>query len=484
MDQFKNYNKSCIISHIGDKECSFHGQIRVIENHRVLVEILDVQRDIYLYMKNKNNILLYLKADQEYITIKDFMIRKRESQLDKDLLNPLFKIEIEALNVCYGNSWCAEDLETFVFDGFSCDITEGIELLGLTPYEEVEVPVSLGDVININIRGRYKIIETKSGFSYAVFPDFSKQGIDLHFGTKHKIMYWSKEKMEIAEVKQKINDMLLFFETLSGELITTTQVNLLNESEKFDYIGNCNFPKNELNVFKKNTFDSRWFVGERLFKVSDFDTDLDDALEKFNILIRNKNLAFNAYKQILLDEDVGIATTNKFLKVMQVIEGIERNDVNTEEQEKFDTHKAEILKNIKSEEDRKFIEKYCTNNGDNFFKCLQKITKNAVKNLSGLSNKELGECHTYTLLQNIKNDRDAYTHASHILTPILSVDELSWVTCCYKTFFRIEILLELGLDVQTIRNRFSYDRFFVDCYDKLFNLKIKKEEVLQQQDFM
>ena len=47
-------------------------------------------------------------------------------------------------------------------------------------------------------------------------------------------------------------------------------------------------------------------------------------------------MAFDSYNQVLLDVDVEISTTNKFLKVMQIIEGMERNDISEEEQKKFD----------------------------------------------------------------------------------------------------------------------------------------------------
>ena len=270
--------------------------------------------------------------------------------------------------------------------------------------------------------------------------------------------------------------MILFLEILSGELISTTQVTLFKDEINFDYLGNCNFPKDNLIVFSRNKLDGRSFIRESLFKVSDFATLLDDAAHKFCILVKCKKLAFDSYKQVLLDDDVGISTTNKFLKIMQMIEGMERSDVNEEEQRKFDKQKEDILCNLSSEEDKKFIEKYCTNNGDNFSKCIQKITKKAIMSLSGLSNNEFRECHTHTLLCNIKNDRDVYTHASHTKNPILSIDEIYWIIVCYKVFFRVEVLLELGMDISLIRKRFSRDRYFVASYSKLFNLKIKPEE--------
>ena len=76
--------------------------------------------------------------------------------------------------------------------------------------------------------------------------------------------------MGIDSIKENIYNMILFLEILSGELITTTQVILFKNDKQFDYLGNCNFLKENLVIFNKNNFDSRSFIRESIFKVSDF----------------------------------------------------------------------------------------------------------------------------------------------------------------------------------------------------------------------
>ena len=44
MDNYKNYCKSCTVTRIGDFQCSYQGQIRVLENFRVNIEIFNVER--------------------------------------------------------------------------------------------------------------------------------------------------------------------------------------------------------------------------------------------------------------------------------------------------------------------------------------------------------------------------------------------------------------------------------------------------------
>lgn len=105
---------------------------------------------------------------------------------------------------------------------------------------------------------------------------------------------------------------------------------------------------------------------------------------------------------MLLDDNVGISTTNKFLKTMQIVEGMERTDVDEERQIIFEKKKETIIGKLEDLEDKEFVRKYCRNNGDNFSKCLQKITKRVMKAFSEISNKEFREYHN--LLKNMLFD--------------------------------------------------------------------------------
>ena len=105
---------------------------------------------------------------------------------------------------------------------------------------------------------------------------------------------------------------------------------------------------------------------------------------------------------MLLDDNVGISTTNKFLKTMQIVEGMERTDVDEERQIIFEKKKETIIGKLEDLEDKELARKYCRNNGDNFSKCLQKITKRVMKAFSEISNKEFREYHN--LLKNMLFD--------------------------------------------------------------------------------
>lgn len=484
MDNYKNYCKSCTVTRIGDFQCSYQGQISVSEDFRVYVEILNIEREICLQIEKRENLFLCIQTDDKLITAKNLYIRKVESKLKgKNIENPCFSFNmlIEAVDVCWGNIWCADDIGEFLFDSFICNITDGEELIGLTPYEEIDDMMFYKSELEIDIKAHYKVINTHSGFSFQAYPNIERSGTDLKFGVKSLIRCQSKTMMSLEMIKQKICNLILLLEILCGELVTTTHVELSQKNESYDYLGNCNVPIEKLSIFNKNSIDSRSFIRKCLFKVSDLESFMNEAIEKFCCLIKSKELAFEAYKQVLLDDNVGISTTNKFLKTMQIVEGMERDDVDEERQTIFEQEKEAIIEKLKNLEDKEFVRKYCRNNGDNFCKCLQKMTKRVMKALSGISNKEFRKY--FDLLDNIKNDRDVYTHASHTRNPILSSDETEWVIYCYNVFFRVEVLSEIGVDIQLIRKRLSYDRYFVAVYDKLFNLKIKPEEQLNTGEY-
>lgn len=46
-------------------------------------------------------------------------------------------------------------------------------------------------------------------------------------------------------------------------------------------------------------------------------------------------------------------------------------------------------------------------------------------------------------IKDIINDRNAYTHASKELKPVMNIEQLEIVNCCYKEFYRIRVLKKL-----------------------------------------
>lgn len=118
---------------------------------------------------------------------------------------------------------------------------------------------------------------------------------------------------------------------IKGEIITIEDVYLRHGEHSIKTVGLCNFPKNKLNALQSN-FDTRSYLRKSIFKISDFEDGIGSAITAFYEIQNECMLACEAYKQILLDEEIKISTYNKFLKVMQVVEGFQRAKINESEE--------------------------------------------------------------------------------------------------------------------------------------------------------
>ncbi len=76
MRTFKDYKENCVVTRIGQQICSYQGQICVLENYRVVVEIMDVPREECVQIREMENAILCLKADNKQVTARNFMFRE------------------------------------------------------------------------------------------------------------------------------------------------------------------------------------------------------------------------------------------------------------------------------------------------------------------------------------------------------------------------------------------------------------------------
>ena len=51
MKAFKNYKESCLVTYIDKYACSYQGQISVLENYRVIIEIEDTPREMCIQIQ-------------------------------------------------------------------------------------------------------------------------------------------------------------------------------------------------------------------------------------------------------------------------------------------------------------------------------------------------------------------------------------------------------------------------------------------------
>jgi hypothetical protein len=472
MKKYKGYKKSCNVLKIEDVACDINGFISIEDNYRIFFEIMNLSKEQLLMLKDERAKFLYAKTDDNYITATALHMQHSNYKHNTENTEGVISAMIEAENAFFGNEFIEVDQNDIFFEGFTCKVTDSNEIIGITPYESLE------DEIRINTEGFFKVtakiktIGNLNGLSFFTYPHIYREETEIRLGYQSVIQYQVETTSSLDEIKDKLHDILLLFKILSGEYVSTTSVTLFHKTKSYDFLGNCNFPKYDLLLFKNNTFDTRYYLRKALFKISDF-KDIDKLYKEWEKIIQNNKLAFMSYRELLLDEEMKIFSANKFLKVMQIIEGIEREDVSEEENSKFNQHKEMIIEMLTDKGDKEFIRQWCIyNKGDNFRKCLKRFIYFGLKTLSRLSNTQC-EKYSKNIIDSIKNDRDTYTHASHYSHPILSDDTLSDIVYVFRVFFRLRILIMLGIDDELIRNRLSFDRSFVRHYHKLFNLKIE-----------
>lgn len=467
MKQLLNYCKSCTIEQIGEVKCSIAGLIRVSENYSVRIETKELSRELYRQMEHNDNDIIYLKTDDQHVTVMGYWVIEKHAT---GVENVVFSITCEAKKSFWGNQYCI--IEENCFEDFSLQVTEGIELIGLTPYGELDTKDTLFHISSaIHIDTHVRQIGKKDGFSCFVAPIIQRIGTDIRLGIQYGINFSQEWTLSISNIEEKIHSLILLLEMLCGERISTTRIQVRQGKEIYKYLGQPMIPKERLNTFDREHFDFCGYVRKKIFKLSDFCQDIDEVISHFEELYIEDRVAFEAYQQLMMDEELQIFTVNNFLKAMQMVEGIKRVGDRRKAYKKFKKIRDSIVEKLVDEDDKKFIKNYCDDHGEGFRECLDRITNNCFMLLSDTDNSNCTD-----IITNIKKDRDVYTHASHKNVPLLSQEDLWGITYCFEAFFRIEVLIQLGLSKELIRKRFSYDRMFVEYYKSLFGQTIKAED--------
>lgn len=469
MEIERNGTYTCKIVGINTEETDYLGTLTVDEEYTIRIEVKEVERKCFDKIKDVPYVNIVVKWEGKYVTIADCQLIEKEFRGGPNNAKIYLKYISSLLLVDY--LWTPP--QEIQFSGFSCSITEITELLGNYPYE-IDYNQLLFPNLECYVKGNVVSKKVGHGFSYFVAPSIMYETDGLHVAMYGKIQYSGGREQNVSELRGILHRICLFFEILSGEIITVNEIIFEQDGNCVKAVGLCNFPKDTLRGLQ-SSFDSRKYLRKSIFKVTDFADDIGKAIATFYEIQNECMLACEAYKQILLDEEIMISTYNKFLKVMQVVEGFQRAKIDERENLEFHQKKNSILEKLNDEEDKAFLEKYTNYNGQSFRKCMNGFTINSLQIISGLT-KGQARKNSDDIIVAIINDRDVYTHASKEEKPGLSIDKLQAVNYCYKTFFRVMVLSKMGLTDKLIRNRLLFDRKFVAFYQILFGLKILKED--------
>lgn len=467
----KNRKHMCQVLGINDLKVTYNANILLNDNNILIMELIDINEKDAKAIIGKDILNLKIKIDNCIGTL----ITETQLKVTSSRKNPQdLHMSISYVVSCLLLGIYCDNSTKKLFDGFSFEFTDEIELLGIYPYE-IKEKNSLLDV-DMNIRGYHLQQVMGSGFSYFVAPKIKKNEGMIHLSAYGKIQYCGVGKT-IKDINKLIDKIIILLEVLSGELVTPQNICITSQEESWLYLGAYNYKKEKLTCLS-NGFDTRSYLRQSLFKLSDFRQGDVNIIESVDKLLAENQLAFEAYEQVLLDNDTQIVTYNKFLKIMQIIEGFQRAKINESESEDFKKQKNKILEKIEDENDKAFIEKYTSYNGETFRKCLKEFTCAGLKLISGLAKTRICSL-AEELFGKIINDRDVYTHASKEKRPVLTYEEVDQINYCYLVFFRILVLNNLGMGENVLRSRLAFDRTFKSYYKTLFGQEI---EVSNQDD--
>lgn len=465
----RNSSYPCRVVRIEDEEVNYFSLLVVDEECISKIEIIDVELNCYRKIESKSSVNIVVICEEQNLTLTECFLIEHFARLSSDCAGCKIKLKYVSSLALYDYVWKPE--QEIWFNGIICEITETTELLGEYPYQ-IEYDELMIPKVECEIKGDVVIKSIGHGFSYFVAPSIVRKDGEIHASMYGKIQFCGDKKKSIGEVKELLNSICLFFEILAGEMITIKDVCLKQDEISVETVGLYNFTKGRLHRLQSE-IHSKSYLRKGIFKISDFNEKIEDAVDAFCRMQDECKLAFEAYKQILLDEEIKISTYNKFLKVMQIVEGFQRKKIDVQEEKEFNEHKVQIMEKL-NQSDKDFIKRYTSYNGQGFRKCMKDFTFACIYILSEL-NKTKAQNVSEGIIRNIIEDRDVYTHASKEKKPILSITQLQSVNYCYKIFFRVLILKEMGLEEEIIRKRLMFDHRFLEAYKSLFGLEIVKE---------
>lgn len=488
MEKIKNWysGKICLFN---DVKVDFRAEIYFNKNCEGVITIYDVTREILTNMKNGEIKSAVIQLEnKEYLSV--FGIYVKKATYDKKIINgePTFgegKIVIISSVILKGKKYFGID---DMFKQLVIEITDGVELLGICPYDFNSNYFDMIVFKNINVPIKISTIDVKTiigEIKFNVFPKYKSSKDLFSIGFEHRITFRPIEGLKVMEIREVLNQIRSFFTILCGETITINKLSIAEDEEikaEFtDFIGISNVFKEKLAILDNSGMDAICYKRISVFKLSDF-SDLEKAMNywfKHYDVLRN---AQNAYERILLDEELSVMTVNKYLAAMQLIEGYAQAYTDEEEElEAFNEHKRNIISKLTENEDIELVENGLGFSGISFRKAVKEYLYKGINWIEEKRKKEFLK-NNNELIDKIVNDRNVYTHSSNRTTIKLDFNEIMNITTICKEIYRMLILNDMGIQQSLLEQRFKHNRLCKVVFEDTFGVKLCSEEKITEFD--
>lgn len=447
---------------IDDSKVSHRAKLCINEFHQGIITLYKVSRELVLLVEeNKSEYLVIELESGEKVTVVGLHF-KSASGVESNC----FILEIQG-DILFKGKNAYTNLTTFREINF--DITEGNELIGLCPYDlnknyedillyrRIDIPICVEDIVAQLENGE---------MTFCVYPEYQYSKEAFSIGFRHYIRWKFNLAIDIKQIQENLRIIVDFFSIMAGEEVTVGSLYCVDNKERIEVIGICNFPKKNLNILKNNTIDTTSFKRCALYKITDFQ-NLEYTLRYW---FSNYNKIYNAqqaYRRILLDEEMNIVTINKFLAAMQLIEGYTQAYTDEEKEiQQFEEKKRELINKLENEEEKEMVENGLGFSSISFRKAVRNYLHKGYNCFAEKSKTKL-EKEKEKLIKDIVNDRNYYTHSSNRMLPTMTLDELLNIATYCKEIYRIISLKDMGLDIEIIKQRSRANRI---CYWLMKNI--------------
>lgn len=470
----------CMIEKINKQNVKISASFKLGDTFRTIIALHDIDMTYYRKIEKLENINIYARAEEFYLTALNCIILnvKSISNLSEEM--SYCEVILESTDVLHGKSYFypSHKIQNIIFK-----VTDGVELIGLAPYKSKNTELFENGNIDIAVSTKSITADLKNEkYIFSVFPEYHNYANRIELTFTHLINYCNDDGINWCEIRNKVEFITSLLELLSGELVTITNVDVLSEGVIFTYWGLCSYPISELSLLKGNGFDATCFLRLSLFKLSDF-PNMSNTLTLWSDIYSKIKLSFNAYQTLLLEENVQIITSGKFLTSMQLVEGYMTGLVLEDNvgQDDFNKKKDKLLENYQEGEEKEFLRKNCVYTGQFFLKSLKEFTFQSLGILYKTSKTQFNAQYD-SLLKKVKDERDIYTHASNRYEPQIPMVELMRITVCYKYLYRICLIEKCGLDSSKIKNRLINDRTFIAYINSIFKIQMSNDDEILEFD--
>lgn len=415
-----------------------------------------------------------------YLSVFDAYIKQESTKLIQNgmMLDSKSEIVLVSSSVIKGNTYFDRNdkLQMIRFE-----ITDGHEMLGLSPYD---LNFAYGDIQNyqkIDIPMKIKCISINTiigEIDFVVLPKYWFRRDSLSIGFSHYICLRLIKQIGINQLREVLNRITDFFSIMCGEQVTINKLEVAKEGLEFDsyeYKGYCNFPRWHLNRFSNSGFDTNNFKRIALFKLRDYQ-QVEIALDYWFKYYYDLHNAQQAYSRILLDEDMRIVTINKYLAAMQLVEGYYQAYIDEKQAYKeFKNKKQEIIEKLADQEDKDYVKTGLVMPGITFKTACIKFYWKAVRIFKEMDEDEFKELYEESFIVKVVKDRNLYTHSSKRSKPKMHFDELMNIAFLTKEFYRCLLLESMGVDKEIINMRFYHNRTFRAKLFQVFQIECNSE---------